>query len=264
MDIETLQKEFKEKGYIIAKGLLDESEVEKYRAILEDLSGINNENYHDLVKTQKNKFTLPDGVTKTRSLWPIITNEKLTSIAKALLGPNAEFLKHTDVHVGFSALGWHRDNVDRKFNEGPDWDTSEPYKILRCGFYLQSFQESNFKFGVIEKSDREESTLLRTEMSSKVFGKIKNAFFNQKTLFGDENWQVLEKGDCIIFDPRMIHSGSFIKGPKYSFFVAFGVRNKHFNRHYKFYNEDRTDLKYQEMPVELKEKLIEKQLLSQP
>ena len=36
MDIETLQKEFKEKGYIIAKGLLSESEVEKYRAILEE------------------------------------------------------------------------------------------------------------------------------------------------------------------------------------------------------------------------------------
>lgn len=58
------------------------------------------------------------------------------------------------------------------------------------------------------------------------------------------DWIPTEPGDAVIFDPRTIHSGSYITGPKYSVFVAYGVENKHFFNHYNYYRNVRSELGY--------------------
>ena len=58
-------------------------------------------------------------------------------------------------------------------------------------------------------------------------------------------------GDCIIFDPRILHSGSYIEALKLSMFVGFGVQSDHFADLQNYYRHVRPELGYGEFSDEL-------------
>ena len=74
-------------------------------------------------------------------------------------------------------------------------------------------------------------------------------------------WVSTAPGDCVIFDPRVLHTGSDFEGTKYSFFVAYGIENEHFNRHYSYYRMLRTDLNYKDFAPALEARLKDAGLL---
>ncbi|RMH73742.1 MAG: hypothetical protein D6675_01600 [Gemmatimonadetes bacterium] len=261
-------QQFKEKGYIVVRQLLSEEKVQEYLAKLEERSGIRREDFTSgKLKTYKTKktlykaWTLPDGVAQTPDFWEHIFNEKLLGYARALLGDDIRFLQHNDLHVGFSAVTWHRDSVTRKFGEGDDWDESEaPYKLLRCGVYLQKHAESDFKLGLIPGSHRYDPVNIDAERKKieKGTGFVRNVMSvitGNDPIADKADWIATEPGDCIIFDPRVIHSGSYIKGPKYSIFVGYGVENKHFYNHWNYYLNIRKELNYKPFDPKLVEQL---------
>jgi hypothetical protein len=258
---------FHEDGFVVVPRLLVPAEVEEWIVCLENHSGLRR---RDFLRAQAlgqrrrgllGAWTLPDGVSRSRDFWPLIFHDRLLSAARELLGPHVRFLQHTDLHVGFSALGWHRDNVDRSFGTGADWDESrEPYLILRAGVYLQSYGESRFRLGVVPGTHRPPARSLtaerqRLESATGWWGQARRAFSADDPAAREARWLEVESGDCVLFDPRLLHSGTPIDGPTYSFFLSYGVPNGHFQRHRAYYRRRRPELGYRDLAPELVERL---------
>jgi ectoine hydroxylase-related dioxygenase (phytanoyl-CoA dioxygenase family) len=258
MEQNEVRQQLQTQGYIVVRDLLSEAEVQFYNRKLETLSGISRRNFRGKVSGRGGhiSWNRPDGVSKTPDFWPVIFHERLLTTIKALLGPEVRYLQHSDLHVGFSAVSWHRDNVNRTFGHGPDWDESvQPYQLLRVGIYLQSFAESNFRLGFIAGSHRPTPyvSLARklTEAKLQSLGTLSYLSAKFQMWAAQAQWVATEPGDCIIFDPRTLHSGSYITGPKYSLFVAYGRENEHFYNHHNYYRHLRSELNYGDLAPEL-------------
>jgi len=258
-----MQEQLKNQGFVVIRQLLSNQEVDFYLNKLAERSGITKANFKAPgagrgfdQKGRQASWNLPDGVSKSRDFWPLIYNERLISTVRELLGPDIRFLQHTDLHVGLSAVAWHRDSVNRKFGLGPDWDESQaPYKIVRVGLYLQSHAESSFKLGFIKGSHRPETniTLGRRLSETQITWMGALSYLSPKAQMWAANaeWIATEPGDGIIFDPRTLHSGSYIIGPKYSMFVAYSIENVHFYHHQHYYRHLRPELNYGDLDPEL-------------
>ena len=255
-----MDEEFEKQGYRVYKNILNSSELEFFKNALDNVSS----------NDKRGRKTWPNGVVDNPDFWDIITNQAILNKVHDIIGSDAKFLQHNDLHRNFSSSGWHRDSADRIYGKGQDWDTSEPYKLLRVGLYLQDGKENKFRLGVIPKSHTksggilEKSGLLPTIL--RAIEKRVNSILNwdfKFPFFGRCIYTVLEKGDMIIFDPRLYHRGTEAPNPKYSIFIGYGIENKHFLRHTKYYLEERPDLEYTKLPNELREKLGNKNLLSQ-
>jgi hypothetical protein len=64
-------------------------------------------------------------------------------------------------------------------------------------------------------------------------------------------WLEAAAGDAVIFDPRVLHTGSRSTGPKHSIFLAYGAPNNHSIDHAVYYRFLRPELGYQPMPEDL-------------
>ena len=270
MNTAELKQDLQEKGFVVLKGLLNREEVQHYKIAMEALSGIQGS---QMRKTHKlgqrgldSSWSEPDGVTKHADFWPLITHAEVGTAVRHLIGENIRFLQHTDLHVGFSAISWHRDNVNRTFGAGPDWqEAEEPYQILRVGIYLQSYAESGFRLGFIPGSHKPEFPISRErklqERKLQAIGAMSYLFVKLQEWASNAEWIATEPGDAIIFDPRILHSGSYITGPKYSMFLAFGRENTHFYNHLNYYRRVRPELNYGDMAPQLVQLLQSHNLL---
>src|SRR5262245_52348869 len=245
-----IREQFSGQGFAVVRGLLAPPDVAFYIGRLKELAG------------GEPRWTLPDGVGRHPEFWPIIFNERLLAAVRDILGQTIRYLPHNDLHVGFSSFSWHRDSVNREAGRGPDWDESaEPYRVVRVGIYLQTFEESGFRLGFITGSHR----LDEVSRASRRIGALANVLsgLSGVDLAGaDAEWIATEPGDCIIFDPRMLHTGSKFSGQKYSMFVAYGVENSHFRNHWHYYLKLRTDLGYSSIAPGLVEQLAAANLLA--
>src|SRR5262249_52471038 len=155
--------DFEERGYAVFRGLLTPGEVAFYRAEIQKLSGVGDED------VGKKAFTCADGVTQNRTYWPLIYHERVLEAVRSLIGPSIRYTQHSDLHAhmasqkslpGGGVVGWHRDSACREFDVGPDWDESlGPYRIVRVAIYLQSHAESHSMLGVMPGSHRYEQRL---------------------------------------------------------------------------------------------------------
>jgi len=232
---------FERDGFTVIRGLLDDAEVSCYTDRLNALAG------------DKERWTLPDGINRQPFFWPLIFNPMLLAAVREVLGPDVRYLPHNDLHRGFSSFAWHRDNVGREAGVGPDWDESaEPYRLARVGIYLQRFEQSGFRLGVIPGSHRplwqETRRERRIRRRTSAVANVVSGLSGIDLVGGDAVWVATEPGDCVIFDPRILHTGSRFHGPKASMFLAYGVPNVHFHHHSHYYLTLRTDLGY--APVE--------------
>jgi hypothetical protein len=253
--------DLRERGFTVARGLLAPEEIERSVQKLEALSGRNRASYAPsrarlLPGGLSDAWTLPDGVSRVRELWPLVTHPRLVEAVRALLGPEARYLQHSDLHVGYSAVTWHRDCVNRRFGRGGDWvESVTPYRLVRVGIYLQSYDESRFALRLVPGSHRTTNAdsparrriERRQALVSQAFGLIAG-----RDPLADHSVAVAtDPGDAILFDPRILHAGSPISGPKYSIFLAYGVPDRHFARHAAYYRHLRRELHYTDLDPEL-------------
>src|SRR5262249_42474579 len=240
----TRATEFQKKGYVLANGIMTQDDVDCIVRNLDDMSE---------QLRGPGEWTVPDGVTQSRCFWPLIFNEKLLSIVREIIGPDICFLQHNDLHVGFSSLNWHRDSVSRKLGEGGDWDETEPYRIVRVGFYLQPRCLSSFQLGLLPWTHRTPSSSevpegRRLEPMARSGSLVRRIVLGRNPSPRAAEWLSLAAGDVVLFDPRVLHTGSRTKGPKYSIFLAYGALNNHSIDHAIYYRFLRPELGYQPMP----------------
>ncbi|NND85345.1 MAG: hypothetical protein HKN46_09380 [Acidimicrobiia bacterium] len=261
--------QLREKGFVVVPGLLSPEEVEHYKGMLLEMSGISAESWSSSGRGFGG-WNLTDGVSKKKDFWGLIDHPKLLENLKALLGDDVKYLQHSDLQVGFSAVSWHRDNVHRTYGVGRDWDEDDerPYDLVRVGIYLQSFDESNFRLGFIPGSHRfraRGSALARrfNELKFKVMGGLAWLGPKVQELTPGAEWVATNPGDCIIFDPRILHSGSYIEALKLSMFVGYGVASDHFADLQNYYRHVRPELGYKEFSEELITYLRERDLFAE-
>lgn len=273
MNYDVMKQELDDRGYTIVPGLLNQDEVEYYIERMEKLSGITREGMQGGEQWKGSgrgsggsSWTLPDGVVKHRDFWGMLYHERLVEMVRNLLGEDVKFLQHNDIHVGFSAISWHRDSVNREYGVGPDWDESDaPYRLVRVAIYLQTFEESNSRLGFIPGSHKPPRGAVTratkfNEARLKWLGAANYLSPRIQMAASNADWVPTNPGDSVIFDPRTIHSGSYITGPKYGMFVAFGVENKHFFNHYNYYRNIRSELGYGDVDPALVAQLQERGL----
>lgn len=248
-----LRKEFEQRGFVVLKGVIPQNEIEQYVKHLKDIDK----------DKKKNSWTIPDGVVQHKEFWPVITMNKVTEKVREILGDDIKFLQHNDLHYGYSSFAWHRDSINRYFDPKlPDWqEDEEPYQVVRCGYYLQP-EEQEFELGVLPGSHKlsgclSEEEFLEEDKYLTHVQNIKAKVGGKDVLKEKAEWIRTQPGDCVIFDPRLIHTGGEFGGIKYSFFVAYGIENRHFKEHYTYYRHLRTDLKYKPIPAALKTQLKE-------
>jgi hypothetical protein len=254
-----LRERFERDGYVIVKQLLDPETAAGYRAELQRLSGLGDDDY---VKVANDGgWAHNDGVTKLPQFWPLIFNPKLLETVHAAIGPDARYTQHSDLLVHAGQPGWHRDSADRAFRKGGDWDESRArYRIGRVAIYLQSHRESGSGLAVVPGSHRRQPFLTTVEMN--IWDRINQRrkrkgeptvlprFKTMKTVLIET-----DPGDCLIFDERLLHSATRIQGPKYAIFLSYGGDDEHSRRMRRYWIVDRTDTAYEEYPPELAQKL---------
>jgi ectoine hydroxylase-related dioxygenase (phytanoyl-CoA dioxygenase family) len=249
----SLQQQFDDEGYVVIRNLLTPTEVADYKAKLQKLSGLSDSDFNKK-QARANAWAMPDGVTRLREWWPLIFNKRLVSSVREILGPTARYTQHSDLHVHRDAVGWHRDSADRQFGVGPDWDESqEKYRVARVAIYLQSYKQSGSSLGVIPKSHRKQFRIALYE--SALHDKLKKVLKKSDLLFPFLTvrpvWIKNNPGDCVIFNQRILHSGSHIRGPKYAIFLSYGVENEHSRNHRRYYLYERPDAKYEDFHPDL-------------
>jgi hypothetical protein len=272
--VPALQVPFAEQGYAIVPRLLEPDEVEAWTRRLEETACLRRADFRRRTALGLRRrgvlgaWTRPDGVSRTRDFWPLVVHQRLLEAVRAVVGPEARFLQHTDLHVGFSALGWHRDSCSRQRWVGADWDErDEPYRLVRVGLYLQTFQESRFRLGVIPGTHRAATRDADAEVIESALGtagRLRALLLGRDPLAERARWLELGSGDCVLFDPRLLHSGTPIDGPKYSIFLAYGLPNAHFHRHRAYYRHLRPDLGYQDLDPDFARTMADAGLLAAP
>jgi hypothetical protein len=257
MTMTTLKAQFEKNGFVVLKHALDEAAVKYYIDAIDELKP----------QFRKRTWTIPDGVTRHREFWPLILNDKTIEAVRSILGDGIRFCQHDDIHFGFSSFAWHRDSVNRKYGDLPNWkEDDQHYELVRVGYYFQP-PGGGFRLGMIPGSHRPQLHY-NAEKQKAVEGRITDmANITAKARgidrFSEEaEWISPEPGDAVIFDPRTIHTGSEFKGDKYSCFVAYGNVNRHYQEHYQYYRYLRKDLKYRALDSELIGMLEEKDLFA--
>jgi hypothetical protein len=266
-------------GFMVVRGLLSEEEVLRYRHQIQKLSGISDGEFGQEV------FACPDGVSKNREFWPLITNPRLISLLSELLGPTVRYTQHSDLHAHRTG-GWHRDCACRTYGVGPDWaEDGEPYQVTRVAIYLQSYQESGSSLGVVPGSHRFEQPLSNDEWQvwaqaqqkatipqriQRKLGLWKEPSLPERHMVMWTHpekvtpsfpvWIKTEPGDCVIFDQRLYHSASAIHGPKYAIYLSYSPENQHARNHMGYYRYFRKDLGYDDLDPDLVEVLNEHKL----
>ncbi len=242
---------FEADGFCVIRNLLTPPEVEEYLTRLERRSGRKRSD-----PPPARGWTVPDGVSKHEEFWPIIFHPTLRETVTALLGPDVRFLQHTDLHVGFSSFNWHRDSVARALGVGPDWDESDaPYRLVRVGIYLQS-SGGSFKLGLVPGTNRVGDPRSRAardviERKAGFLSHVRRLVTGKVPEVPGATWVPAGAGDAVIFDPRVLHTGTPVDGPKYSMFLAFGVPNRHFEAHARYYRFARPELGYADLDPRL-------------
>src|SRR5262249_48985328 len=107
-----MRREFSENGFVVLPRLLTPDAVQRYSQALAAAARRRQVRSPGL---RGRAWTLPDGVTQRAEFWPLIFHEGLLAAVREILGPEVRYLPHSDLHVGFSAAAWHRDNVNRTF-----------------------------------------------------------------------------------------------------------------------------------------------------
>jgi hypothetical protein len=284
-----LREEFEQQGFVVVRGLLAPLEAARYRALIQELSGVFDDDFGSRV------FTCPDGITQNRAFWPLIYHPRLLDAIRSLGGPTVRYTQHSDIHVNYAGRapdrtdigGWHRDCACRDFNVGPDWDESlGPYRVIRVAIYLQSYAESRSALGVVPGSHRFERKLAgndrrlwtrllgaeyRTRRVLSRMGLAEEPYyyhpwFHHRTF--PARWPILfrptepvwiktEPGDAVIFNQRLYHCATPIVGPKYALYLSYSPEDEHARNHLRYYRHHRRDLSYAPVPDELAELLKE-------
>ena|SRR3990167_11455481 len=224
---------YKKLGYIVARKILSQDEVNNLRTCLCHASGLDDSSYPT--------SWLKADISRCPDFYWLIKHRKILAVLREIYQTQPRWAVHSDLHVNLrpgqsQEYNWHRDNVYRKFGVGPDW--SEDYMVTRVGIYLQASNQNRSPLCIKPGSHTNEEAL-----KVDTFEPI--------------------PGDVVFFDCRAEHSAISPRSSKMALFLSYGMDNIHTARHAGYYRHIRKDLKYGDGPPSFKSMLKENDLLMQ-
>jgi hypothetical protein len=202
-------------------------------------------------------------VTLNPKLWGLVAQPSLLIAARQVLSDQnlvyaersqAKIWKHRPM------TGGHRDTIEAKFGSGTEWNEyPEPYGVVNVALYLQERGEG-FEWGAIPGSHRGEHLMgpweqrlwRRLHWRGRIGSRL--GYVNAEAGWlplrvksarwpfqppAREVWISPRPGDCIFFDPRLIHAGGPVPGWKIAVFFSLGTFNQHTRRHATHFGPDR-------------------------
>lgn len=178
------------RGYAVIKRLFDPAEIEKLR---EDAA-------RAMIAAERNGLAThdrgPEGIVRYARCDVLSLPEvRHVILDRRLLAVIGELLDGTPTYFGESVLrigthggrAWHRDNADRvKRLGGLDWH--DPYRVLRCGVYMQDQAHFSGGLAVRPRSNRPGPQVRALPLLVEA-----------------------EPGDLVVWDLRTVHSGEVIR-----------------------------------------------------
>ncbi|MES2003049.1 MAG: phytanoyl-CoA dioxygenase family protein [Bacteroidota bacterium] len=178
------KKKFEEDGFIVVKNVFSPEEVEQLRATaLQTLEIDKNENRVTHIDEGHKSVYYTIGDLLGKPIGKLVYDKRLLYLATELLGEKPVYFGDSTYQIGTGDRGFHRDNIDRTFSEGPDWEGD--YSIIRMGVYLQD--HDIYSGG------------LKVQQGSHKAVKGKRILINSKA------------GDVVIWNLRTLHSGNSVR-----------------------------------------------------
>ncbi len=285
-ELKKLKSNFDEVGFVILRNFFSQNQVERFT------ESVLNFKRNDIF-IEDEGFTIPDGISHFEEFWGLIVDERLIQLLRFVLGNEVRYIRHSEIAIDYtntgryinfeSLIGWHRDHRFRAFSTKyfgiSVFDESEdPFKIAKIGVYLNSTSENKSPTVFYPKSHLDKYNVSYFEYyfhrclryAQTFLKRNKNLvnlpivrkfpFFLSPTV--DPIDVVVEKGDAILFDPRIIHTGTPRSGPRKILWWDYGLENAHTYDYCNYWERERKDMYYGKKPMntELKELLIRNDL----
>jgi hypothetical protein len=181
---------FRKRGYTVVKRVFEPAEIEQLR--VQALDAMARLEERDLMTRDVG----PEGVARygrcdvlsIPEVRHVLLDPRLVTVIAELLGGRPTYFGESVLRIGkHGARAWHRDNVDRtKRLGGLDWH--DPYRILRCGVYMQDQAHHSGGLAVRPRSNRPGAQIRSIPVLVSA-----------------------EPGDLIVWDLRTVHSGEVIR-----------------------------------------------------
>lgn len=247
-------------GYTIIKSVFNTDEIEQFRSLVEKQQILDRQNgLASKFNLWQNKAEFYKGdIYSKKFIRDIALSDKFLKTISSILGSPLVYFKDSSYNVGNGFRGYHRDNIDRDYKGGPDWNTQ--YDVYRLGIYLQDHDQ--FSGG------------LKVRPSSHINETGESLFVNSKA------------GDIVLWNMRLLHSGNAVRlkiftnftintagkesliptflrrqqhMERMSIFIAFGKPGIHLNRYIEKHMLGRADMiehtKYSVIDSSVKERL---------
>ena len=220
-------QQFWKQGYLILKNVFSAAQIESFRQFIDNQLDI--DRAKGLVTENAGVKYVSGDLLSKRLLREIFLDRQIIEAVAAVLGDTPIYFGDSSYQIGHTSGGYHRDNIDRNFGEGQDWQGR--YDLVRLGIY---FQDHKYHSAGL---------------------KLKPGTHNVAD--GSSYIVESEAGDVIIWNMRILHSGHAVrlKGlrtlpidygerfipkflqipeekPRKAMFFAFGLLGKDFD-HYK-------------------------------
>jgi len=136
---------FKEKGYVLAKGVFSETEISDLRQRIQAVKAkalASNDYLKDSCHPEL-VLILGDLLSnkELEDLDYVIFDSRIIACVKQILGENIVYFGDSSVQTGEGVRGFHKDNVTRYDINGADWQSD--YTLVRIGLYLQEHSKSS-------------------------------------------------------------------------------------------------------------------------
>ncbi|MCE3278361.1 MAG: hypothetical protein K0S44_552 [Bacteroidetes bacterium] len=226
------KKKFEEEGYLVVKNVFSPEEIEQFRSDAykqyenDSKKGLN----YDITKT--NARSLRGDLLSKDLMRKIILDERVLDIARKILGPDIVYFGDSNFQFGVGFRGFHRDNVDREFNNGPDWDGD--YNIIRMGLYLQD--HSKYSGGLKIKKGSHKNASGKSIILNTSPGDL--ALWSLRTLHSGNAVRLkLMPNFSVDYFERFVPAFLKVDEPKerVGCFFTFGVKGKHLDRYISEY-----------------------------
>ncbi len=176
---------FKENGYEVKPSVFSVGEVEIFRSKVYEQYEIDKRLGLTINEGTNSNLRLADGCLLSKAkLREILLDPRVIQFARDILGSEKIiYWGDSSYQIGDGNRGFHRDCLDRKDFNGPDWQS--PYTLIRVGIYLQD--HSKHSGGLRVKPGTHE-----TATASPVF-------INSKP------------GDLVAWSLKLLHSGNAVR-----------------------------------------------------
>jgi len=138
---ELLKRNLNENGYVLIKNAFTTDEIDQMRAGVQSALSVRLKHGQGVIEEKTARegvfYSLPEllSVQELAEFNHVVLEPRLTKLISQLLDGPICYFGDSVAQVGTGTRGFHKDNVDRNDQSGPDWQSN--YDVVRLGIYTQ-------------------------------------------------------------------------------------------------------------------------------